>query len=144
MAVLRWEKYTLTEWNECILRPVAKEAFWHELVWLLPISCYETSSNLTPMTQSHRRTIVMQARNMKIDLRPRRDRECCLSTISITHCQGGILRSDLWDARYLIAIAYRWHPVKSHSIKRTGGLWAGCKSGVLTQMDSTHNSLRVS
>jgi hypothetical protein len=96
------------------------------------------------MTQSHQRTIIMQARSMKVDLRPRRDRECCLSTINITHGQGGILRSGLWDARYLIVVAYRWHPVRTHSIKRTGGLGASCKSGVLTQMDSTHNSLRVS
>jgi hypothetical protein len=86
---------------------------------------------LSPTTQSHQRTIVMQARNVKFDLRPRQDRECRLFTISIAHCQGGILRSDLWDARYLIVIAYRWHPVRTHSIKRTGGLGAGRKSGVL-------------
>src|SRR6266566_5300902 len=89
--------------------------------------------NLSLMTQSHQRTIVMQARSMKVDLRPRRDRECCFFTINITHCQGGILRSDLWDASHLIVIEYRWYPVRTHLIKRTGGLWAGCKSGVLTQ-----------
>jgi hypothetical protein len=49
MGVLRWAKYTLAEWNECVLRPVAKEPLWHELVGLFPISCYETSSK--PVTR---------------------------------------------------------------------------------------------
>ena len=104
--------------------------------------------NQSPLTQSQRRTIVMQARNMKFDLRPRRDRECCLTTINSTHCQGGILRSDLWDARYLIIIVHRWNLVRTHSNKHTGGLWVGCKfchcSGAVTQSNRAHNSLRVS
>ena len=37
------QKYTLTEWDERVLRPVSKESLWHELVWLLPIPCYDAS-----------------------------------------------------------------------------------------------------
>ena len=41
-TVLR-QKYTLTEGDKRVPRPVSKESLWHELVWLLPILCYDAS-----------------------------------------------------------------------------------------------------
>ena len=84
----------------------------------------EVYPKMSPIKQSHQRTIVMQAGDMKFDLRPRRDRECCFSAINITHCYGGILFGELGDPSYLIVIVHRWHlpVVRTHSIKRTGGL----------------------
>jgi len=51
-------------------------------------------------------TVVMQAGNVKGDIRPLWDRECRPSTIGVVHCQGGIFRGYLWDKRNLITISY--------------------------------------
>jgi hypothetical protein len=51
-------------------------------------------------------TVVVQAGYMKTDIRPRRDRECRLSTIGVVHRQGGIFRGYLRNKRYLITIEY--------------------------------------
>ena len=48
------------------------------------------------------RTIVMQARNVKFDLCPGRDREICLSALGIAHSQCCIFCSHLRDAMYLM------------------------------------------
>jgi hypothetical protein len=87
----------------------------------------------------------MQARNVKIDPHPRRDRECCLSTANVAHCQGGILLGNLRDVRYLITITMVG--LGSEHIQLNVTYWGavdGCKTGVVTQSNSTHNSLRVS
>ena len=48
MVLRSGNKYTLTEWEKRVLRPVSKESLWHELVWFLPIPCYEPYENLSP------------------------------------------------------------------------------------------------
>ena len=65
------QEYTLTEWQKRVFRPISKEPFRHELVWLVPIPRYKTSSqNQSSSYEAIQRTIVVQAVDVNNDLRP--------------------------------------------------------------------------
>jgi hypothetical protein len=65
-----WTIYTLTEWQKRVFRPIPKEPFRHELVWLVPIPRYELHQNQSLSYEAIQRTIVVQAGDVNIYLHP--------------------------------------------------------------------------
>ncbi len=56
----------------------------------------------------------MHAGYMNTDIRPRQDRECRFSAISLAHCQGGVFRGYLLDNPQLITNKILWPRSSGH------------------------------
>jgi hypothetical protein len=133
ITMLRGQDNTLTEWNKRVLRPVPKEPIWHELVWLLPIPRYDTSSELIPVIQSHSAYGCSAGQQREVQFPSQ-----TAQRMSSFHRQRCSL-SRSYPARRLsgcstpITTTYCWLRNGTYSIKRTGGLCTGSKLGVVTR-----------